>query len=150
MAGKLLGAYIEVHQPAGKAPILAWVVQTDDALNDKLQAQVPAIDPYTGDVIPFSKAFDPPPGSDAQLAAAARRLWMALHGRFAPGGGMPFAFGSAAIGPDGQPTEPGFDGDAYDREVLLENTYWNDGPEAYDNAVNGESTWTEVCDNAGC
>jgi hypothetical protein len=151
MTGKLNGAYIEVHHPTGKAPILAWVVQTDDPVNNMLQAKVPAIDPFTGEVIPFNKAFDPPPGSDKELAAAARRFWMALHGRFHGGGGMPFEFGSAHIGADGQPDgENYYSSDDHDREVLLENTYWNEGPEAYNAALNGESTWTETCDNAGC
>jgi hypothetical protein len=151
LTGRLERAYLEVHHPRGKSPILAWVVQTDDPLDGNLRSKVPAIDPFTGNVMAFADVFNPPPGSDAELAAAARRFWMALHGRFGGRGGMPFEFGSVRIGPDGQP-EAGsyYSADEHDRQVLLENTYWNGGPEAYDRALNGESTWSESCENAGC
>ena len=154
--GTVENAYLHVLQPKGKPPILAWVVLTTDSFTNSRRSKVPAIDAYTGAVIPFDQAFDPPSGSDAELIAAAQSLWMALHGRFGGGGGggggaMPFAFGSGQVGPNGQVTPgPAYDSGAHDRAVLLDNAYWNGGPDAYNRAQNGESTWSDKCAYGGC
>jgi hypothetical protein len=149
MQGPLDTATLEVRTLGNLAPVLAWVVSSENTVH----GEEVVVEAFTGEILRFDRVFDSLEKRNAEIAASLARLWTALRRLFGgagAGGGNGFSPSPFELSPSSESSGGGYNQAEANRQSGLSNAYWNGGPEAYERAQNGTMTWEDKCRFQGC